>query len=64
MKEVREKRSMRLTTIKFDPETDEMIQILKRRKAQPMSVIIRESVRNYFAQEMRKSFVPEREEIE
>lgn len=54
----RERRNMRLTTLNLDEETDAILDFLKRRNAQPKSVIIRQAVREYYAAEMRKAYSP------
>ncbi len=42
------KSNLRLTTFKLDRDTDAMLKVLMKKKAQAMSVIIREAIRVYY----------------
>ena len=50
-------RKMRLISLNIDSETDEMLQILKYKKRQFASVIIRDAIREYYARYMRSGLV-------
>lgn len=50
-------RKMRLISLYIDTETEEMLQILKRKKKQYGSVIIRTAIREYFAKHLNSGLV-------
>lgn len=51
------KKNMRLISLFIDTETEEMLQILKRKKKQYGSVIIRTAIREYFAKHLNSGLV-------